>query len=79
MSVDPKYLIKVDDIVHVNFNNGQDSLAYDGREVKVMYIPVASGDSWIFFDEKGNDIYYVSEGCTISKKLPPRPGIDDKF
>lgn len=56
--------IKKGDTVAVNFNNAQFSLS-DNAEV--VYIPCATGDSWIFRDLDTGDIHYVSEGCTITK------------
>lgn len=58
--------IKKGDKVQVDFNGAQITLT---RDAEVIYVPCATGDSWIF---KGNDtgfLYYVSEGCTVSKKL----------
>jgi hypothetical protein len=78
MSIDSKYLIRVGDMVHVNYNNAQISLGR-GRELEVLYVPSQIGDNWILFDREGNEVHYVGEPCTIIKKLPARPGIDDKF
>lgn len=54
--------IEVGDIVVVNFNNAQYTLC--SRAI-VLYVPVATGDSWIFKDSIGK-LHYVSEGCTIT-------------
>ena len=56
--------IKVGDIVMVNFNSIQMTLC---NSAKVLHIPCATGDSWRFRDVKTNNLYYVSEGCTIVK------------
>ena len=55
--------IEVGDIVHVDFNNSKFTLCSQAR---VEGIPVATGDSWIFNDLESNNLYYVSEGCTVS-------------
>ena len=68
MNIDPKYLIKVDDKVHVNFNNAQISLGR-GRELTVLYAPSQPGDTWIFRDDESNEVHYVFEPCTITKQL----------
>lgn len=62
-SVAMKNKIEVGDIVCVSFNNSQATLT---SRAEVMYIPCATGDSWIFKDTNTGQIYYVSEGCTIS-------------
>ena len=59
-----KDFIKVGDCVSVNFNGAQLTLC---RSAVVEYMPVATGDSWIFKDNNTNQIHYVNEGCTISK------------
>lgn len=56
--------IKVGDCVSVNFNNSQLTLC---SRATVKYIPVATGDNWIFQDKNTGQIHYVSEGCTVSK------------
>ncbi len=56
--------IEIGDKVHVNFNNAQTTLC---REAIVMYIPGATGDSWIFKDCNTKHLHYISEGCTITK------------
>ena len=58
--------IKEGDVVNVNFNNSQYTLS---RSAKVLHVPCATGDSWIFEDADTGYIHYVSEGCTISKLL----------
>lgn len=58
--------IELGDLVHVEFNNAQITLS---NEAKVMYVPLAVGDSWIFKDLNTGFLHYVSEGCTISKRI----------
>jgi hypothetical protein len=58
--------IKVGDRVHVNINNAQMTLT---KDAEVLHMPQATGDSWIFKAYDTNELYYVSEGCTIAKKL----------
>jgi len=58
-----KAIIEIDDIVKVNFNNSQFTLC---RQAKVLSIPRATGDSWVFLDLDTGEIHYVSEGCTIT-------------
>ena len=58
--------INAGDIVSVDFNGAQLTLCHSAE---VMYTPCATGDSWIFKDSKNGTIHYVSEGCTITKKL----------
>lgn len=57
--------IEAGDIVGINFNNAGYTLT---RAAEVLYIPVATGDSWIFKDLDCNPpkIHYISEGCTIT-------------
>lgn len=52
------------DIVSVGFNNAQYTLCH---KAKVLYIPCATGDSWVFENTVDGTLYYVSEGCTITK------------
>ncbi len=57
--------INIGDFVHVDFNNAQHTLC---KRAEVLYgPPVAVGDSWIFKNTENEEIYYVSEGCTIIK------------
>jgi len=58
--------INTNDIVAVNFNGAQFTLS---SEARVLHTPGATGDSWILKDIKTGDIHYVSEGCTITKKV----------
>lgn len=53
------------DTVKVDINSAHLTLCHRAR---VEYIPVASGDSWIFKDLDTGAIHYVSEGCTITKE-----------
>lgn len=56
--------IKVGNRVAVNFNAAQFTLSHSAT---VLYIPAATGDSWVFRDNSTGVIHYVSEGCTITK------------
>jgi len=56
--------IKLGDIVQVDFNNAQYALC---SKAEILHIPQATGDSWRFRDCENGNIYYVSEGCTITK------------
>lgn len=56
--------IKELDIVIVNFNNAKFTLC---KEARVLYVPCATGDSWIFRNLETDELIYVSEGCTIIK------------
>ena len=56
--------IKEEDFVRVDFNNAPLTLTF---KAKVLHVPVATGDSWIFEDDVSKQIYYVSEGCTLTK------------
>jgi hypothetical protein len=58
--------IEIGDIVSVHSHGGQTTIAF---KAEVLYTPVATGDSWRFRDVETGDIHYVSEGCTISKKV----------
>jgi hypothetical protein len=62
--------INIGDTVSVNFNNAQTTLC---KNAKVICIPCAPGDSWVFEDQDNEKIHYVSEGCTITKNLPLDP------
>lgn len=61
-------VIEVGDVVKVDFNNAQTTLCH---EAVVLGYPCATGDSWKFRNLKTNEIYYVSEGCTITRKPAP--------
>jgi hypothetical protein len=58
-----KNKICVGDIVSVNFNSSKVTLC---GKAQVQRIPQAVGDSWVFKDSDTEEIYYVSEGCTIT-------------
>lgn len=60
----PEDEINVGDNVHVDFNNAQYTLC---SRAEVLHRPQATGDSWVFKDTVKGTIYYVSEGCTITK------------
>ena len=64
--------IEKGDTVTVNFYNAQTTLCHSAE---VIYKPCATGDSWIFKDLQTGDVHYVSEGCTITKKV----GSNDKL
>ena len=53
------------DIVEVNFHNSQYTLTHKGE---VIYIPVATGDSWIIKCLVTGDVHHISEGCSIVKR-----------
>ena len=55
--------IEIGNIVRVDFNNAQFTLS---SKAIVEYKPCATGDSWIFKDVDTDNIYYVSEGCTLT-------------
>lgn len=57
--------IEIGDKVSVSFHNSQFTICPLAR---VEYKPCAPGDSWIFRCLSTDDIHYVSEGCTITKK-----------
>ena len=59
-------LIKIGDIVTVNFNNAQTTLCHSAE---VILMPCTPEDSWVFKDLQTGDVHYVSEGCTITKKV----------
>ena len=55
--------IEENDCVHVNFNGSQYTLC---RKAKVLQVPHATGESWIFEDFDDHKTHYVSEGCTVT-------------
>lgn len=57
-------ILNVGDYVKVNFHNSQFTLC---RCAKVIKIPCATGDCWVFQDCENGKVHYVSEGCTITK------------
>jgi len=59
--------IKEGDLVHVDFNSSQLTLC---RRAVVLKVPCATGDSWVFKELQTGEVYYVSEGCTITKLNP---------
>ena len=59
-------LIKEGDTVSVNFHGSQSTLVRDGI---VRNVPCQTGDSWIVEDTEYQLIHYISEGCTITKKM----------
>ena len=53
------------DIVNVNINNAQITLAH---RAEVLWIPQEIGEDWIFKNLDNDNIIYISEGCTIIKE-----------
>ena len=53
--------IEKDDCVSVRIE-----LNYLCRKAKVLYVPYAVGESWVFEDFDDHRIHYISEGCTIT-------------
>jgi hypothetical protein len=58
--------IELGDIVSVDFHFSQYTLVAKGI---VLSIPSATGDSWIIRDIEAEKLYYISEGCTITKNI----------
>ncbi len=58
-------MIKIGDIVRVDFNGAQTTLCF---EAEVVAIPCATGDSWVFEDKRTGFVHYVSEGCTVTNR-----------
>jgi len=58
-----RWNIDIGDIVRVDVNSAPLTLTH--RAV-VKHIPQATGDSWVFVDERDGRVFYVSEGCTIT-------------
>ena len=56
--------IEIGDTVQVNFNNAQVTLS---ESAEVIHMPTATGDAWIFKNLYTDEIYYVTEGCTVTK------------
>jgi len=56
--------IKIGDTVIVNFNNVQYTLCVG----VVIYVPSQPGDYWIIKDQNKDELHYISEPCTITKK-----------
>ena len=56
--------IEEGDIVEVNINCALMSLSH---KAKVLKMPRATGDSWVFECQETGRIIAVSEGCTITK------------
>jgi hypothetical protein len=54
--------IQVGDLVQVNINSAQITLA--GRAA-VVHMPQATGDSWVFRNSDTGELIYCSEGCTV--------------
>lgn len=62
--------LKVNDIVHVDFNNAQYTLC---PKAILIQIPTQTGESWIFNDFEKKQLHYVSEGCTVTFIERPKP------
>lgn len=58
-------MINVGDTVRVDFNGAQMTLAH---RAEVLYKPLSEGDCWIFRNLDTEEIHYVSEKCTITKR-----------
>lgn len=58
--------IRIGNIVQVDFNNAQFTLC---DRAEVLHIPQDVGDSWHFRNCVTGQIFYISEGCTLSKLL----------
>jgi len=56
-------MINIGDTVKVDFNGAQTTLCF---EAIVRHVPMGSGDSWHF--ETDDEVFCVSEGCTVTKK-----------
>lgn len=59
-------LIYQGDVVQVNINCAQITIS---RAATVVACPRFAGDTWIFRDEETGYVHYVSEGCTVSKRI----------
>jgi len=64
MAIPEAYRITNGDRVHVDINCAHMTLVHDAT---VLHVPNATGDSWVFKDNNSERVYYVSEGCTITK------------
>ena len=62
--IDNNNKLEIGDVVSVNFNNAQYTLA---ARAEVIYMPCSTGDGWIFKDLDNGKTHYVSEGCTVTK------------
>ncbi len=56
--------IKNGDLVSVHYHGAQMTLT---PKAKVIHMLCNPGDSWVFEDIDTKTVYYVSEGCTITK------------
>lgn len=64
----PARSIQQYDPVRVSFHGAQTTLcAY----AMVLYMPCATGDSWVFQDLLSGTIHHVSEGCTVTRLREP--------
>jgi len=61
--------IEIGDTVVVCFNGAQITLCYYAI---VLSVPLGVGDPWVFQDTQTGFLHYVSEGCTVSKRVEPQ-------
>jgi len=57
--------IEVGDTVAVSFHS---PLYIFCEKATVLYVPQTTGDSWIIKTESGA-VSYISEGCTVTKRV----------
>ena len=67
----PVETIKAGDVVSVNFHNAQFTLCSRGV---VIYTPLNPEDSWVIRDDETRVVHYVSESCTVSKRINGEEG-----
>ena len=60
----PYYDMKEGQEVKVHIHSVQLTLTERGI---VRRIPVSTGDSWIIEDKDTHEVFYISEGCTITR------------
>lgn len=53
------------------FHGAQKTLCHNAT---VLHLPTATGDSWIVRDIDSGYVYYISEGCTVSKLISDASG-----
>lgn len=63
--LDINLVIRIGDIVSVNFNNSQYTLTTSGEVLAIK----SDTSPWIIKDRISSEIYYISEPCTISKQF----------
>jgi len=57
--------IEIGDRVQVDFNQSQITLS---KDAEVLHVPCGTGDGWMLKAHDTGFTYYVSEGCTISRR-----------